>query len=332
MQNIVTILYNKLKIQKEVNKMIHLICPNPAIDRTVLLESMQFGSPNRPVQIKEFPGGKSFNVAYALAHTVNSKKIMIHTMLGGIYGEQVVNLAKKYGYTIQSTQVEKNTRICTIIVDTLEKTVLPIYEKGFELDDKTLDEFTSSLINSVAENDILVFSGSLMQGMPDVYIAKIYEELREKNIKLCVDTSGNALKETYQSTTPYLIKINDEEVQELFPDKKLNTQEDFLNLLNNDIKIENFVITLGAQGIVGKINDKLYKGYAEPIEAKNPIASGDFFLGRMIAGIHSQMDAVDMLKDALCYSTSNTMNWFPMVNDEQLASVKSSIIVKEITR
>ncbi|GFK21078.1 hypothetical protein [Tetragenococcus halophilus] len=55
-------------------------------------------------------------------------------------------------------------------------------------------------------------------------------------------------------------------------------------------------------------------------------------MGRMIAGIHRQMDAVDMLKDALCYSTSNAMNWFPMVDDKQLANIKTSIVVKEITR
>lgn len=311
--------------------MIHLVCPNPAIDRTVLLETIQYGSPNRPTQIKEFPGGKSFNVAYALAHTVDSKKIMIHTMLGGVYGEHVTNLAKKYGYSIQTTQVEKNTRICTIIVDISKKTVLPIYEKGFELDNTTLQKFTDNLLNSVAENDTLVFSGSLMKGMPNDYIAKIDKKLQNKNIKLCIDTSGEVLKETYRSTTPYLAKINDEETQELFSNKSLNTREDFLTLLNNDIKLNNFIITLGSKGIVGKVNGKLYEGYAESIEAKNPIASGDFFLGRLVAGIDKQMNAADTLKDALCYSTCNVMNWFPMVTDEQLADTRPSIVVNEVT-
>ncbi|GAA3014723.1 1-phosphofructokinase family hexose kinase [Tetragenococcus solitarius] len=311
--------------------MIHLICPNPAIDRTVLLESIQFGSPNRPIRIEEFPGGKSFNVAYALAHTVDSEKIMIHTMLGGIYGKYVTKLAKKYGYFIQATQVEKNTRICTIIVDISKKTVLPIYEKGFELSNTTLQTFTDSLLDSIVKNDILVFSGSLMKGMPSDYIAKISQQLQGKNIRLCIDTSGDSLKETYRTTSPYLIKINDEEAQDLFPNKNLHTQKDFLYLLDKDIKTENFVITLGAKGIVGKINGRLYEGYAQPIETKNPIASGDFFLGRMIAGIEKQTKTVDMLKDALCYSTCNAMNWFPTVESKQLAKVRATITVNEIT-
>jgi len=310
--------------------MIHLICPNPAIDRTVLLETMQYGFPNRPIQIKEFPGGKSFNVAYALARTVDSQQIMIHTMLGGVYGRHVTNLAEKYGYSIQSTQVEKNTRICTILVDVNKKTVLPIYEKGFELDNPTLSTFTSSLVDSVSKNDLLVFSGSLMKGMPSNYIAQVEEKLKNKNVRLCVDTSGETLKETYKATTPYLIKINDEEVQELFPDKTLNTPEDFLSLLRNNIKTKNFVITLGAKGIVAKINHTLYKGHAAPIEAKNPIACGDFFLGRLIAGIHKQTDATEMLKDALCYSTCNAMNWFPLVDDKQLANIHPSIEVSKV--
>lgn len=82
---------------------------------------------------------------------------------------------------------------------------------------------------------------------------------------------------------------------------------------------------------MGKVNGKLYEGYAESIEAKNPIASGDFFLGRLVAGIDKQMNAADTLKDALCYSTCNVMNWFPMVTDEQLADTRPSIVVNEVT-
>ncbi|ABP89173.1 Fructose-1-phosphate kinase and related fructose-6-phosphate kinase (PfkB) [Streptococcus suis 05ZYH33] len=46
--------------------MIHLICPNPALDRTLLVEKIEKNIPLRPTEVRDYPGGKSFNVAYAL--------------------------------------------------------------------------------------------------------------------------------------------------------------------------------------------------------------------------------------------------------------------------
>lgn len=101
--------------------MIHLICPNPAIDRTLLLKTIEQAIPNRPIEIREFPGGKSFNVAYALSYTEEPPALMIHTMLGGIYGDYVHTMAKEKGYHLAITATNKNTRMCNILVDTTEK-------------------------------------------------------------------------------------------------------------------------------------------------------------------------------------------------------------------
>ena len=46
--------------------MIHVVCPNPALDRTVLLSQFKEDVVNRPSQVHENAGGKSFNVAYVL--------------------------------------------------------------------------------------------------------------------------------------------------------------------------------------------------------------------------------------------------------------------------
>ncbi|KAF1304021.1 1-phosphofructokinase [Enterococcus saccharolyticus] len=312
--------------------MIHLICPNPAIDRTILLEKIETATPNRPIEVKEFPGGKSFNVAYALSYE-ETPKLMIHTMVGGIYGEHLIQLANEQGYQVQATTVRKNTRLCNILVDTTKKEIIPVYEGGFDLDTDTLELFTNNLLATVKENDLLVFSGSLMKGMPTNYISQIEQALKQRHIeiKLCVDTSGEALVSTYNTTSPYLIKINDEEIQDLFPEKNLQTIDDYLSLLTNDIKSEipNFIITLGKKGIVGRIDGTLYTGAAQPVEAKNPIACGDFFLGRLVKGIAQQQAPEDTLKSALLFSTCNAMNWFPAVTKEQMEQLRPTITVNK---
>jgi tagatose 6-phosphate kinase len=329
------LLYNEFEKMKEADFMIHLICPNPAVDRTLLLETIENAIPNRPIEVKEFPGGKSFNVAYALTYEKISETVMIHTMIGGLYGKQLVELAQAKGYLLRTTAVQKNTRLCNILVDVQKKEIVPVYEKGFELDEATLALFTQNLIHAIHENDIVVFSGSLMKGMPADYISQLEAELarRQVTFKLCVDTSGAALKETYQKAAPYLIKINDEEVREIFPKKQLNTVEDYLTLLADGIKkeIPNFIITLGKAGIVARMHGEFYFGAAQPVEAKNPIACGDFFLGRLIKGIAEEDSVEAMLKSALVFSTCNVLNWYPEVTDTQLATILPTITLEKKT-
>lgn len=311
--------------------MIHLICPNPAIDRTLLLKKIETAIPNRPIEVRESPGGKSFNVAYALTYEKNSPEITIHTMLGGLYGTHLTQLAQEKGYALKATTVATNTRLCNILVDMTDQTIVPVYEAGFELDAATLQQFTQTLLESLNEGDFLVFSGSLMKGMPADYICQITDELAKRNlsVKLCVDTSGEALRQTYQQTTPYLIKINDEEIQDLFPEKELATVTDYLTLLSNDInpEIPNFIITLGKKGIVGRLNQTFYTGSALPIEAKNPIACGDFFLGRLVKGMYQQTTPEETLTSALLFSTCNAMNWYPEVTEQQMTTIFPTITV-----
>jgi len=87
------------------------------------------------------------------------------------------------------------------------------------------------------------------------------------------------------------------------------------------------VITLGKKGIVGRFNQTFYTGYAQPVEAKNPIACGNFFLGRLVKGMLQQKTPEQTLISALQFSTCNAMNWYPEVTDEQMNALLSTITV-----
>lgn len=219
-------------------------------------------------------------------------------------------------------------------MNTSSKEIIPIYEKGFNLDPYLLNTFTDTLISSINDDDLLVFSGSLLKGMPDDYISNIEKKLNQLNIrfKLCIDTSGPALLSTYIHAHPFLVKINDEEIKDIFPNKKIKTVSDYVDLLKYEVdeNIKNFIITLGKNGIVARMNNQIYTGAATPVEAKNPVACGDFFLGRLIEGITTNMSEIETLTSALLFSTCNVMNWFPEVTDEQLEAISSTITVKKI--
>ncbi|AXY24982.1 1-phosphofructokinase [Suicoccus acidiformans] len=311
--------------------MIHLICPNPALDRTLLLtDALMEGIPNRPYKVKEFPGGKSFNVAYALNHGVQHEKVLVHTILGGPTGQYVLSLAEDKGIDVKFIEVEKNTRECNIIVEMKSGNIYPIYEQGFVLTQNLLKNLTESIIESISPKDIIVFSGSLMQGMPDDYIVQISSEVKDLDVQVLVDTSGHALKEVYKKSRPTLLKINDEEFNELI-EGNLSEPEEFIDFFKNHLSsnIENIVVTLGSKGAVAKI-DKRYLYLKVPeIKAKNPVASGDFFLGGLVSGVSKQIDLVEALKLSIAYSISNCLYWFPNIEEEDVQEYKKQIELKE---
>ncbi|WP_379946804.1 1-phosphofructokinase family hexose kinase [Enterococcus devriesei] len=308
--------------------MIHLVCPNPAIDRTLLVDGFAKSIPNRPYEVKEFPGGKGFNVAYAIGFEEPKTDFCVHTIAGGRNGEYLGELANANKVPVKFTKIDSNTRVCNIIMDTKNKQTYPIYENSFNLNKNLLVEYTSSLKKSIAPEDYIVFSGSLMKGMPSDYIANFIEEFREQNVKIFVDTSGEALKKAYFSK-PYAIKINDEEILDIFPDAKFDSIKNYAEFLGsdkiNDIPV--FIITLGEKGVIAKIGDQILAVEAARVDAKNPIACGDFFLGGLVKNLATGQSAETILKKATSYSTANVLSWYPELTKEAINDVFSSLKV-----
>ncbi|MGX7245575.1 1-phosphofructokinase family hexose kinase [Enterococcus quebecensis] len=313
--------------------MIHLICPNPAIDRTLLTENFTAEVPNRPYEVKEFAGGKSFNVAYAMDFEDSTVPYCIHTILGGRNGDYLKELALKRAIQLETTTVDVNTRYCNIIVDTKNDKIYPVYENSFVLDTYLLNKFTQQLLQSIQPNDTVVFSGSLMKGMPADYINQIQNQLIGKNIHFFIDTSGTALIEAYKGT-PDVIKINNEELCDLVPGQPFNELDDYIQFLKSKTAeaIPYFIITLGAKGVVAKLNKQIYHLFVPPIKAKNPIACGDFFLGGLVKYLTlGQLDDIDVLKKAISYSTANALNWFPEMKQDDIDYIQQHIIVEHLS-
>lgn len=307
--------------------MIHLLCPNPALDRTLLVESYEVGAANRPIEVKDFPGGKSFNVAYAIQQTNLDTSFKIHTLLGGFFGQYVEQLADERAYPLVTTNLETNTRICSIIPNVTNNTVYPLYEKGEEVSSEYVDTFTNQLLDEVENGDILALSGSFLPGFPKDYLEILNKKLQARNVTFCVDTSGEPLKQAYK-LNPYLIKINDEELLDIFPDFEGNSVEDYIQFLkdNQEQLSQNFIVTIGKAGVVAKIEDNFYHLQSKAIEAKNPIASGDFFFGTLISNLKNNVSTEDALISAIAASTANCLNWYPEFTQEQFSDIKENYI------
>lgn len=310
--------------------MLHLVCPNPALDRTILLSDFQAEVVNRPDMVHENAGGKSFNAAYVLKEESKGQTdhFCIHTMLGGKMGEYVAELNENDGIPLVVTAVNKNTRTCTISIDTVHQKTYLVYEKGFDLDANLLEQFTEKLVSAVQPGDSVVFSGSLMKGMPEDYIVQVAAKLPD-GAKLVVDTSGSALKAALPAK-PTIVKINDEELAEL-TGKPTETPEQVRDLIQSYHDLPFFIVTMGGKGVVAKLGNDCFKLTFPKIEVKNPIASGDFFLGSLCHSLHVRglVDRESVMR-ACAYATANCLQWTPEVDQADVARILKKIVLTEL--
>lgn len=325
--------------------MIHLVCPNPALDRTLIFDSIHVDSPNRPMEVRETPGGKSFNVAYALAHAAQLEsgvpEIKVHAPLGGFTGLRVTELAASGGLDVTVVPVDAITRICTIAVDKGAGHTYPLYENGLEFDSASQNALQDSIVSHVSAGDWVVFSGSLPAGMGTDFIDAVVGACKSKGVFTAIDTNGDALVAAHEAT-PTMLKINDEELAQLtgsaagrFDDPD-EVAKALLHEVSADIPI--VIITLGGRGAIARAGGELTQYTGESLHAVNPVASGDIFLGGLLSVVANESapklgdaleDASGMLpkavRRAMSWAASNCMHDFPHIDDAEAQGFEASI-------
>ncbi len=166
-----------------------------------------------------------------------------------------------------------------------------------------------------------------MKGMQDDYIQQFIEKYPK--VLTILDTSGPALRAAFQAR-PALIKINNEELKEIYPELDEESPEDILRILKDVTPHENIIITMGGRGSLAKIGQRFFRIQSPKKEARNPIAAGDFYLGVLVKGISQNQDPEIFLKEAAAFATANCLNYFPEVLSEQFEVIVDTISLEEL--
>ncbi|TFJ91679.1 1-phosphofructokinase family hexose kinase [Lentibacillus salicampi] len=309
--------------------MIHVVCPNPALDRSIFLDEFTQDSVNRAKKSIDVLGGKGFNVIRSFL-VQNKPFFQISTFLGGYTGSQLQKMITDAKIDSTVTEIKETTRICSIIVDESSGQVHVINEKGPHIDEDEEKHFVEKLISKVKPNDFAIFSGSLPSNVDKSFYYYLIHELEKKGAKCLLDSSGDYLKEGIKAE-PWLVKINKFEFFDLFGSAKSeHNLESLIEQLNNVTLSSNFIITLGDKGSVAKINKKLYRVEIPTIKAKNPTASGDIFLGAFTKELEKNTDPMEALKTASAYSMANCLYWYPHIEESDIVTYKDKVEVIEL--
>lgn len=302
--------------------MILCVTPNPAIDRTMIVQDFARGGIFRPQQVLAAAGGKGINVARA-AQILGADAVCAG-FLGGFSGQYVESQVRAEGMPSCWTWLDNGeTRTCMILVDpdTLLTTV--VNEPGPLTTASDWQRLRADVLNAAASSTsgmsstsdtLIAFSGSLPPGTPlELYIS-IVQELAAAGKQVWVDTSGPALDAiagiTRTGGTQRIgIKVNDAEISALVgmpvdhPADAAAAGRMICDRTGGSV-----VITQGAKGAVLVTPTETWRAILPEIRIKSAVGSGDAFLAGMLSGIENGGSLPVILRRAAAAGTANALS------------------------
>ncbi len=271
------------------------LTPNPALDVSTKVEKLIPEEKLRCDEPVREPGGGGINVSRALKK-LGSDSNAIFTA-GGMVGDMYEKLLKKEGIGCCAYNVQGNMRENIMILDNSDNKLYRFNMPGGALKENEWKELLER-IDDFADADYIVASGSLPPGAPDDFYARLSKKATDKAIRLVLDTSGPALRETLK-VGAYLIKPNKTELGQLVG-RALKSVDEVKKAATEIIEkrnIEVVVVSMGSEGAILATKDGVEKYAAPQVEKKSSVGAGD----SMVAGIVCKLAAGKDIQEAMRY-------------------------------
>jgi len=283
--------------------MIYTVTFNPALDYVMFLKDFKEGETNRSAGEEILYGGKGINVSVVL-NELGIKS----TALGFIAGFTGDELEKKLkDINIFTDFVKLSKGLTRINIKLKGKSETEINAAGPEISENELDLLFKKL-DKLHKSDTLILSGSVPSSLPRDIYEKILFRLKEKQLKVVVDATGDLLLNTLKYK-PFLIKPNKAELEEI-EGKELCGNEDIISaaLSLKEKGAVNVLVSLGEKGalLIDEFG-KVHTQEAFNVKAVNTVGSGDSMIAGFLAGCERDYGYALKLGSAAGAATASLM-------------------------
>ena len=282
--------------------MILTVSCNPAIDKTYNTSNVMIGQINRMRDLVSIPGGKAVNVTKVLRQF--DAHVTATGFVGGYTGEFIEEELRNMGVNTSFTTIRGLTRSNMNIIGD-DGYVTEILEPGPKILSFEREDFMDRFRELVKISEYVVLSGSLTEGLPEDFYAKLIKICNEHGAKAFLDASGEPLKRGIEAV-PYCIKPNRREL-EYAVGKKLSTEAEIIQAAYEYIKagVVKVVVSMGDKGLLQITKTKVIKAVPPQIKKVNTVGCGDCVVAAMILGMIQGLNDEDTMKFAAGVSAAN---------------------------
>ena len=284
--------------------MILTITANPSVDISYQLEKFNIDDVTRTSDIEKHAGGKGIHVGYVLKEL--GAKPVHSGFAGGKLGEFIEEGLEDRGQEARFVKIKGDTRNCIAILHEGKQT--EILEAGPTISKEEEEEFLNKLDQISEGCHIINISGSLPKGLTSDFYKEIIKYAKKHDKFVSVDTSGKTLKDMINAEEkPDLIKPNETEIADVLG-RKIE-KKDLKEILKQEPfkDIPYIIVSMGKDGAMVKIKDKIYNAKVPKVEAVNPVGSGDSSLAGALFAIDEGKSDEEIIKTSMTCGLLNVL-------------------------
>ena len=284
--------------------MIYTVTLNPVLDRIVEVEELIYDDVNTVVKEKKYPEGKGIDVSRVIKELGGQSIAM--GFVGGYNGLEIVGRLVNEGIICDFTKIHNESRAHITIFQRKKKLQMLLGTLCPAISQIEVDEFFRK-VQEIPANSYVVISGNVPQGMSDSFYAQLITTLKEKDVKVILDTDEEALKRGADAG-PYLIKPNIHEFGRLV-ETNVNEVEDIIKYARPyEDKIKYIVVSMGARGVVGISREGNFHVIPPKINVRSSIGAGDSFVAGIIFALSENTAFEDALALGVACGTASALN------------------------
>ena len=281
------------------------ITVNPALDKSAHFSGLVPEQKIRCEEPRYDAGGGGINVSKAISR-LGGTSLAVFTS-GGPMGKMLGELISKESIEYKTIEIQDWTRESFVAVDDNTNSQ---YRFSFPGPSIALTE-KDKIIQTIQElkPKFLVVSGGLNKDLAVDFYQKIAEIAKESNVKMIVDTSGEALKKVLEAGV-YMVKPNVGELAKLIGVERLELEE--VNAAAKQIiakgGAEIVVVSLGPQGAVLVTKDSYEFVPAPHVAKKSTVGAGDSMVGGMVWALSQNKSLKEVIRWGVACGSAATMN------------------------
>ncbi|MEU9351571.1 1-phosphofructokinase [Streptomyces griseoloalbus] len=262
--------------------MILTVTPNPSLDRTYEVPSLDRGEVVRATGERVDPGGKGVNVSRAVAAA--GQRTVAVLPLGGAPGALVADLLDAQGIEVAPVPVAGATR-SNIALAEADGVLTKINAPGPELTAAEQELLLDTVRRQSRGAGWIACCGSLPRGLAPSWYAELVARAHAAGVRIALDTSGPALLAALRER-PDVVKPNAEELAQAVG-RPLATVGDALKAAEElrGTGARAVLASLGADGQLLVDEDGAWFGTAPVDSVRSNVGAGDSSLaGFLVAG------------------------------------------------
>ena len=285
--------------------MIHVLCPNPAIDKLYAIDGFSAGEdyPGQRPAVRF--GGKGVNVARVLSQL--GEDVHLYAFVGE---ESEAGFAREMKPRCACTFVltDGACRTTVNIIDRKRNQETVITECGPTVNEEQVKQMLLALESHVQPGDLVACSGSIIAGAPEDLYAQVSRLAERKGARCALDCNAGVLGASLKDAHYVLGKPNERELCALLGEERTQDPDKIAAYAGRLMPLyDMLLISMGGAGGMWVTKDAAYMASVPDVEVVSTVGSGDATLAGALRALSLGLAPDEALRLAMACGVANAM-------------------------